>query len=148
MSTKSQKVKLQCAVLIVLVLHSYFYFDFIKNTVRNRIIKKEIRESASRKIIENDDFFGGFTGKDLTNLEYKEIDETTWLSPIKEGENINIFYKRFDALLPDSELKIEYFLPINSHVDEWHEESDQHIYFQKAEKIGDKLKVTYMNSNW
>ena len=147
-STKTPKEKLKSTALIVLILHSYLYFDYIKNTIRHCVTSKVVRESASQKVKDLYEYTYSYKGKNLSNQEYREIHETTWLPAITEGESINFSYKRFDSLLPDSELIIEYYLPLKAQVEEWHEESDQHKYFQKAEKVGDKQKVTYMRSMW
>jgi len=133
--------KIRIASLLTFLTNSYLYIDYSRKILNNRIINRHLRTQMAVKIKSADG--NGTKADDLTFKEYQEVCKLTSFPRLPDkATNINYTFE-FDGFLPDYYFELTYNLPKEAKVDTIYVQQGDFTRSQTVDIVGDKLKVTY-----
>lgn len=135
------KTKIKIASFLTLLISSYLYIDYSGRILKNRIISGNVRRQAAAKM--NLAGGNGTKADNLTIGEYQQISKFPKLPD--QATNINYSYE-YDGFLPDYYFQVTYTVPKAVKVDTWYFQQGDFTKSQTIDSLGDKLKVTYTES--
>ena len=147
-NVKSLKWRMGISTLVVIMISSYFYFNYGSKIYQNRYLEKDLRNSIISKIKPYNGSWYGNKAEHLTAREYKEITKVIWFPELpKEAENISYDYE-YEGFLPDYSFSISYDLPINHKVDTMEYKNETFSKSRTFAIVGNKKRVTYSEGLW
>jgi hypothetical protein len=135
------KTKMKIATILTLLTSSYLYIDYSGKLLNNRIINRQVREQAARKLKSADG--NGITANNLTIQEYQQVSKFPKVP--NQATNINYAFE-YDGFLPDYYLKVIYNIPKEVKADTLYFQQGEFTRSQTVDTLGDTLKVTYIES--
>lgn len=145
----STKRKIGVSIFLILIINSFFYFDYGKRIYFNQFVNNELRSGVMEKLkpLEDGNSYGS-KADSLTGKEYAEITKIKWFPKLpKSAENISYNYSYY-GFLPDYSFSLSYDLPKKSEIDTMNYVDGTFSKSRGFEIVGDKKRVTYSEGQW
>lgn len=135
------KTKIEIASFLTLLISSYLYIDYSGKLLKNRIVNGKVRKQAAAKIKP-----AGTNGTKADNMTIQEYQEVSKLPKLPaQATSISYSYE-YDSFLPDYYFQVTYNVPKSVKVDTMYFQQGDFTRRQTIDSLGDKLKVTYTES--
>ena len=141
----STRKNLAVLTAIPLLISSWLYLPYIRRTVVNGILDRQVRGEIIAKSNSSDRMrlAEGYGFKDLDPNQYHYLSRLDSLPAIPaDATHIDYLYS-YDGFLPDYYLKVAYDMPANAHIESYSREDERHFSFQTIQQMGEHLRVSF-----